>query len=59
MGCLSLSGFGFFLGGVRVLDGGIGQGVLLVLSVAAPGDNALGGVDAWLLSGCQGRGGQE
>ena len=45
-------GFGFSLGGVRVLAGGIGQGVLLVLTVADPGANAIGGVEAWVLSGC-------
>ena len=55
---LSLSGFGFLLGGGgRVLDGGIGQGVLLVLTKAVPGSNALGGVEAWVLIGCQGVGG--
>ena len=59
MGGFSLSGFGFFLGGVRVLARRIGQGFLLVLDVTAPGANSLGGVEAWVLSGCQGRGGQE
>ena len=54
-----MSGFGFFLGGVRVLARRIGQGFLLVLDVTAPGANSLGGVEAWVLSGCQGRGGQE
>ena len=43
--------------GVRVLAGGIGKGVLLVLTLASPGANDLGGVEAWVLSGCQGRGG--
>ena len=51
---LYLSGFGFSLGGgVRVLAGGIGQRVLLVLTIAAPGADALGGVEAWVLSKCQ------
>ena len=54
------SGFGFSLGGgVKVHAGEIGQGVLLVLTFAAPGANDLGGVEAWVLMGCQGRGGQE
>ena len=38
-------------GGGGVLDGGISQGVLLVLTIAVPGSNALGGVEAWVLSG--------
>ena len=54
---MSYSEFGFFLGGVRVLSGGIGQGLLLVLDVADPGADTLDGVEAWVLSGCQGRGG--
>ena len=41
-------------GGVRVLSGEIGQGVLLVLTFAAPGANDLGGVEAWVLIWCQG-----
>ena len=50
--CLCM-GLGFPWGGVRVLAGGIGQGVLLVLTVADPGANAIGGVEAWVLSKCQ------
>ena len=52
--CIVLS---FSWGEFRFLAGGIGQGVILVLAVAAPGANSLGGVEAWVLSGCQGRGG--
>ena len=43
-----------FRGGVRVLAVVIGQGVLRFLTLAAPGAEILGGVDAWVLSGCQG-----
>ena len=45
-----MSRFGFFLAG------GICQGFLLVLTVASPGADALGGVEAWVLSGYQGGG---
>ena len=40
-----------------VLSGEIGQGVLLVLYVSASGDDAIGSVEAWVMSGCQRRGG--
>ena len=44
-------------GGVRVLAGGIGQGFILVLSVSSPGTDTIDGIEVWVLSGCQGRGG--
>ena len=46
-------------GGVRVLDKGIVKGFLLVLDVSAPRSDYLSGVEALVLSGCQGRGGEE
>ena len=48
--CLCL-GLGFPWGGVMVLSGGIGQGVLLVLAVSAPGANTISGVEAERVSG--------
>ena len=57
---VSLSlGLGFSWGGVRVLAGGICQKFIFVLAVSAPQADALGGVEAWVLSGCQVRGGWE
>ena len=54
---MSFLGLVFSWGGFRVLSGGIGQGILLVLDLAAPGADALGGFEAWVMSGRQGRGG--
>ena len=51
------SGLGFYWRRVRVLAGEIGQGVLLVLAVDASGDDAIGSVEALVMSGCQRRGG--
>ena len=49
----------FFPGGVRVLAEVISYGILLVLTVAAPGADYLDDVEAWVLNGCQGGGGRE
>ena len=46
VGGLSLSGFGFFLGGYHGPLRSNVRVVLLVLGVASPGSDALGGVEA-------------
>ena len=53
-----LSGLGFFSGLIRVLERGIGPGVLRILAVSASGSDSLDDGKAWLLRECMGRGGR-